>query len=121
MRQVVQRRKRCSVRQSRNCLDDPGLSVRASIGDLEDAAGLAPQLPRDVVEIRPVNHREAVAAARAERTAPWSGHCAGRLRWCATARCTTAGLPARARLLEPAHRAARRREATAPGMGYRRA
>src|SRR3954470_1032338 len=117
MRQVVQRRKRCSVRESRDRLDNPGLAVRASVGDLDDTARLAPQLPRDGVEIRPVTRREAVPAARAERTAPWSGHCAGHRRWCATARCTTAGPPARPRLLGPAPLAARRREATAPGMG----
>ena len=58
MRQVVQRRKRRSVRQSRRRLDDAGLAVRASVGDLEHAAGLAAQLPRDGVEIRPLNHRE---------------------------------------------------------------
>ena len=52
MRQVVQRRKRRSVGQSRRRLDDAGLAVRAAVRDLEDAAGLAAELPRDGVEIR---------------------------------------------------------------------
>ena len=59
MRQVVQRRKRCSVRQSRRGLDDARFAVRAAVRDLEDTAGLAAQLPRDGVEIRRLNHRAA--------------------------------------------------------------
>ena len=45
-------------------LTTAGLTVGAAVGDLEDAAGLAAQLPRDGVEIGPLNHREEVHRAR---------------------------------------------------------
>ena len=98
MRQVVQRRKRRTVGQSRRRLDHAGLAVRAAVRDLEDAAGLAAQLPRDRVEIRSVNHRE--EAGWAERVAgadpavraigsKSAKHRAAHRQWCATATCTT--------------------------------
>ena len=132
MRQVVQRRKRCSVRQSRRRLHHAGFAVGASVGDLEDTAGLAAQLPRDGVEIRLLNHRAAErlaavarearrVAAREEPAERRSGCCAAHRRSCATATCTTAGRPARPRFPAPARSAAPHPAAAAPGRGCRRA
>ena len=94
MRQVVQRRKRRAVGQSRRGLDDAGLAVRASVGDLEDAAGLAAELPRDGVEIRPAQPPGAGRAAARQAAAARVGAGASgtsadvvrrHRRWCATA------------------------------------
>ena len=132
MRQVVQRRKRCSVRQSRRRLDDAGLAVGASVGDLEDAAGLATQLPRDGVEIRPLSHREAERPAAVEREAHrvaarggTGGTALGMLCGSSAMVCHSdvyqAGPPARPWFPAPARSAAPHPAAAAPDRGCRRA
>src|ERR1700694_508154 len=95
MRQVVQGRKGCAVGQSRSRLDDTRLTVRASVRDLEDTARLAAQLPRDGIEIRPLNHRDAGhregrwSSERGGLSARWwAKHRGAHRRWCATATCT---------------------------------